>query len=51
MEKKAVRVEAVDLSGVNVLEDGIAPTMSIMSVDGGKTPPPPGPTEPDTLPG
>lgn len=50
MQKKTVTVEAVDLSGVNVLEDGIAPTMSIMSVDGGKTPPP-GPTEPDTLPG
>ena len=50
MQKKAVTVEAVDLSGVNVLEDGIAPSMSIMSQDAGKEPPP-GPTEPDTLPG
>jgi hypothetical protein len=50
MQKKTVKVEAVDLSGVNVLEDGIAPSISIMSEDGGKKPAPT-PTEPDTLPG
>jgi hypothetical protein len=50
MQKKVLKVEAVDLSGVNVLEDGIAPSISIMSQDSGKTPPT-GPTPPDTLPG
>lgn len=47
-----VKIEAVDLHDVDVLEDGIVPSwlMSTECVcDGCKQPP--GPTEPDTLPG
>lgn len=46
---KKMTVEAVDLQGVDVLEQGIAPALAVMSTD--SPAPQPGPTEPDTLPG
>lgn len=49
---KVQKVEAIDLSDVNVLEEGIAPSTMIMSEDsGGGTGPKPGPEPGDTLPG
>jgi hypothetical protein len=49
---KVQKVEAIDLSGVNVLEDGIAPSTMILSEDSsGPAPEPPKPTPGDTLPG
>lgn len=49
--EKTQKIEAVVLHGVDVLEEGIAPSMAVMSEDSGGGKPAPGPTEPDTLPG
>jgi hypothetical protein len=51
---KVQKVEAIDLRGVNVIEDGVAPSLMIMSEDSsgpGAPAPKPAPEPGDTLPG